>query len=183
NQLIDLAAQSRLLTQVRPNSLDDALQLHIDIDEEKANVLGLATADIDATLSSAWGGTFVNNFIDRDRVKRVYMQGDAPYRMAPEDLNRWYVRTSTGTMAPFSSFAKASWTLGPTSLIRYNGYPAIEIQGQVAPGVSSGTALAEMDKLFAMLPQGIGHELTGLSYQEQQSGAQAPALYALSILI
>ncbi len=183
DQLLALAAQNPKLAQVRPNSLDDAQQLHIDINQEKANALGLATADIDATLSSAWGGTFVNNFIDRDRVKRVYMQGDAPYRMAPEDLNRWYVRTSTGTMAPFSSFARASWTLGPSSLIRYNGYPAIEIQGQVAPGISSGTALAEMDKLFAKLPPGVGHELTGLSYQEQQSGAQAPALYGLSILI
>jgi multidrug efflux pump len=183
DQLLALAAQNPKLMQVRPNSLDDAQQLHIDINQEKANILGLETTDIDATLSSAWGGTFVNNFIDRDRVKRVYMQGDAPYRMAPEDLNRWYVRTSTGTMAPFSSFAKASWTLGPSSLIRYNGYPAIEIQGQVAPGVSSGTALAEMDKLFAKLPPGVGHELTGLSYQEQQSGAQAPALYGLSILI
>jgi multidrug efflux pump len=183
NQLIELAARSSLLTQVRPNSLDDAQQLHIDIDQEKANVLGLSSADINMTLSSAWGGTFVNNFIDRDRVKRVYMQGDAPYRMAPEDLNRWYVRTSTGTMAPFSSFAKASWTSGPTSLIRYNGYPAIEIQGQVAPGISSGAALVEMDKLFKNLPPSVGHELTGLSYQEQQAGAQAPALYGLSILI
>ena len=183
NMLLGLAAQNPILAQVRPNSLDDAQQLHINVDQEKANTLGVATADIDATLSSAWGGTFVNNFIDRDRVKRVYMQGDAPYRMAPEDLNRWYVRTATGTMAPFSSFAKANWTLGPTSLTRYNGFPAIEIQGQGAPGVSSGTALSEMDKLFKKLPQGIGYELTGLSYQEQQSGAQAPALYALSILI
>jgi multidrug efflux pump len=113
NLLLDLAAQNPVLSQVRPNSLDDAQQLHIDIDQEKASALGIATADIDATLSSAWGGTFVNNFIDRDRVKRVYMQGDAPYRMAPEDLNRWYVRTATGSMAPFSSFAKASWTWGP----------------------------------------------------------------------
>ena len=183
NMLLDLAAQDPVLAQVRPNSLDDAQQLHIDIDQEQANVLGIATADINSTLSSAWGGIFVNNFIDRDRVKRVYIQGDAPYRMAPEDLNRWYVRTSTGTMAPFSSFAKARWTLGPSSLIRYNGYPAIEIQGQGVSGVSSGTALAEMDKLFKKLPPGVGYELTGLSYQEQQSGAQAPALYGLSILI
>jgi multidrug efflux pump len=183
NMLLDLAAQNPVLAQVRPNSLDDAQQLHVNIDQEKASALGIATADIDATLSSAWGGTFVNNFIDRDRVKRVYMQGDAPYRMAPEDLNRWYVRTATGSMAPFSSFAKASWTLGPTSLTRYNGYPAIEIQGQSTPGVSSGMALSEMDKLFKKLPPGIAYELTGLSYQEQQSGAQAPALYGLSILI
>ena len=183
DKLLHLAAQDPMLVGVRPASLDDAQQLHIDIDQEKANALGVTTADIDATLSAAWGGTFINNFIDRDRVKRVYMQGDAPYRMAPEDLNRWYVRTSTGTMAPFSSFAKATWTLGPTSLPRYNGFPAIEIQGQGTQGVSSGTALTEMDKLFKQLPQGTGYELTGLSYQEQQSGAQAPALYGLSILI
>ncbi len=183
SMLVNLAARDPKLVGVRPASLDDAQQLHIDIDQEKANALGVSTSDIDSTLSAAWGGAFVNNFIDRDRVKRVYMQGDAPYRMAPEDLNRWYVRSSTGTMAPFSSFARANWTLGPTSLTRYNGFPAIEMQGQGASGVSSGTALAEMDKLFKQLPQGIGYELTGLSYQEQQSGAQAPALYALSILI
>jgi multidrug efflux pump len=183
NTLLALAARDPKLQAVRPASLDDTQQLHIAIDQEKANTLGASTADLNATLSAAWGGTFVNNFIDRDRVKRVYMQGDAPYRMAPDDLNRWYVRTSTGTMAPFSSFAKANWTLGPSSLTRYNGLPAIEIQGAGAQGVSSGTALAEMDKLFQKLPKGIGYELTGLSFQEQQAGAQAPALYALSILI
>jgi multidrug efflux pump len=183
NMLVSLAASNPKLVGVRPASLDDAQQLHIDIDQEKSNALGVSTSDIDSTLSAAWGGAFVNNFIDRDRVKRVYMQGDAPYRMAPEDLNRWYVRSGTGTMAPFSSFARASWTLGPTSLTRFNGFPAIEMQGQGASGVSSGTALAEMDKLFKQLPSGIGYELTGLSYQEQQSGAQAPALYALSIII
>ena len=158
NMLLGLAARDPLLSQVRPNSLDDTQQLHIDIDQEKANALGVSTADINATLSAAWGGTFVNNFIDRGRVKRVYMQGDAPYRMAPEDLDRWYVRSATGTMAPFSSFAHASWALGPATLARYNGLPSIEIQGQGAPGISSGTALAEMDKLFEQLPQGIGYE-------------------------
>ena len=183
NKLLALAARDPKLQSVRPASLDDAQQLHIDVNQEKANALGVSTSDINSTLSAAWGGSFVNNFIDRDRVKRVYMQGDAPYRMAPEDLNRWYVRSSSGSMAPFSSFARANWTLGPASLTRYNGLPSIEIQGQAAPGVSSGTALAEMDKLFKQLPPGIGYELTGLSYQEQQSGAQAPALYALSILI
>jgi multidrug efflux pump len=183
NKLLALAARDPKLQSVRPASLDDAQQLHIDVNQEKANALGISTSDINSTLSAAWGGSFVNNFIDRDRVKRVYMQGDAPYRMAPEDLNRWYVRGSSGSMAPFSSFARANWTLGPASLTRYNGLPSIEIQGQAAPGVSSGTALAEMDKLFKQLPPGIGYELTGLSYQEQQSGAQAPALYALSILI
>jgi multidrug efflux pump len=183
NMLLRLAARDPKLQSVRPASLDDAQQLHIDVNQEKANALGVSTTDINSTLSAAWGGSFVNNFIDRDRVKRVYMQGDASYRMAPEDLNRWYVRSNTGTMAPFSSFARASWTLGPASLTRYNGLPSIEIQGQGSLGVSSGTALAEMDKLFQQLPKGIGYELTGLSFQEQQSGAQAPALYALSILI
>jgi multidrug efflux pump len=183
NRLFVLAARDPKLVQVRPGSLDDAQQLHIEIDQERANALGVATSDINATLSAAWGGTFINNFIDRDRVKRVYIQGEAPYRMTPDDLSRWYVRSATGTMAPFSSFAHASWRTGPTSLTRYNGFPAFEIQGTGAPGVSSGTALAEMDKLFKQMPTGIGYELTGLSFQEQQSGAQAPALYALSILI
>jgi multidrug efflux pump len=183
NQLLRLAAGNQKLQSVRPASLDDAQQLHIDIDQQKANSLGVATTDINSTLSAAWGGTFINNFIDRARVKRVYMQGDAPYRMSPEDLNRWYVRGKTGTMAPFSSFARATWTLGPAALTRYNGFPSIEIQGQGAQGVSSGTALAEMDKLIKQLPSGISYELTGLSFQEQQSGAQAPALYGLSILI
>ena len=183
NMLLGMAAQNPMLAGVRPASLDDTQQLHINIDQEKANTLGIATTDIDSTLSSAWGSSFINNFIDHDRVKRVYMQGDAPYRMSPADLNRWYVRSKTGTMAPFSSFATANWTLGPATLNRYNGFPSIEIQGQGAPGISSGTAMAEMDKIFKKLPQGIDYELTGLSFQEQQSGAQAPALYALSILI
>jgi len=183
NQLLGMAMQDHLLAQVRPASLDDSQQLHIDIDQEKANALGISTATINATLSAAWGGSFVNNFIDRDRVKRVYMQGDASYRMAPNDLDRWYVRSGTGTMAPFSSFARASWAMGPLTLNHYNGFPSIEIQGQGVPGVSSGTALQEMDKIFKQLPQGISYERTGLSFQEQQSGAQAPALYALSILI
>ena len=183
NQLLALAARNPKLQSVRPASLDDTQQLHIDVDQQKANSFGIATADINSTLSAAWGGNFVNNFIDRARVKRVYIQGDAPYRMSPDDLGRWYVRGKSGTMTSFSSFSRASWVLGPASLTRYNGYPSIEIQGQGAPGISSGTALTEMDKLIKQLPAGIGYELTGLSFQEQQSGAQAPALYALSILI
>ena len=169
---------------MRPASLDDTQQLHINIDQEKANALGVATTDIDSTLSAAWGGAFVNNFIDRDRVKRVYMQGDAPYRMAPEDLNRWYVRSTTGTMAPFSSFATANWALGPatrspaTTACRRSKSRARARRASVP-----ARRWPEMDKLFKKLPQGIGYELTGLSFQEQQSGAQAPALYALSILI
>jgi multidrug efflux pump len=184
NQLLGLAAQDRgVLAQVFPNSLDDTPQLHINIDQEKANALGVATADANATLSAAWGGNFINNFIDRSRVKRVYMQGDAPFRMSPQDLDRWYVHTASGAMAPFSSFATANWTVGPTTLTRYNGFGSIDIQGVPATGVSTGTALKELDKLFQKLPAGVGYELTGLSYQEEASGAQAPALYSLSIFI
>jgi multidrug efflux pump len=183
NMLLGLTARDPVFQQVYPNSLDDTPQLHINIDQGKANALGVATADANATLSAAWGGNFVNNFIDRARVKRVYIQGDAPFRMVPQDLDRWYVRTATGTMAPFSSFATASWTVGPSTLTRYNGFPALDIQGVPAPGISTGTALAELNKLFEKLPQGVGYELTGLSFQEEASGSQAPALYALSIFI
>jgi multidrug efflux pump len=183
NQLLGLAARDPLLSQVRPNSLDDTPQLHVDIDQAKASTLGISLADINSTLSAAWGSTYINDFIDRGRVKRVYMQGDAPYRMTPQDLDRWYVKSVTGTMAPFSSFATSRWTIGPASLTRYNGLPAIELQGQGASGVSTGTAMAEMRKLAQQLPQGVGLETTGLSYQEEASGAQAPALYALSILV
>jgi multidrug efflux pump len=184
NILLGTAAQDHsILAQVFPNALDDTPQLHIDIDQAKANAMGVATADANATLSAAWGGNFINNFIDRARVKRVFMQGDAPFRMTPQDLDRWYVRTVNGSMAPFSSFASASWIVGPTTLNRYNGFGSIDIQGVPAQGVSTGTALKEMDRLIAKLPPGVGYELTGLSFQEQASGAQAPALYALSIFI
>ena len=183
NQLLGLAAQNPLLLGVRPNSLDDTPQLHVDIDQAKASALGISLADINATLSAAWGSSYINDFVDRGRVKRVYMQGDAPYRMTPQDLDRWYVRSANGTMAPFSSFATSRWTIGPASLTRYNGLPSIELQGQGAPGVSSGTALAEMRKLAQQLPKEVGIEATGLSYQEELSGSQAPALYALSILV
>jgi len=164
NQLLGLAARDPMLVGVRPNSLDDTPQLHVDIDQSKASALGVSLADVNSTLSAAWGSTFINDFIDRGRVKRVYMQGDAPYRMTPQDLDRWYVRSANGTMAPFSSFATSRWTIGPASLTRYNGL--------------------EMAKLFDQLHnKDIGYEPTGLSYQEEASGAQAPALYALSILV
>jgi len=183
NQLLGLAARDPLLAGVRPNSLDDTPQLHVDIDQAKASTLGISLADINSTLSAAWGSTYINDFIDRGRVKRVYMQGDAPYRMTPQDLDRWYVKSATGTMAPFSSFATSRWTIGPASLTRYNGLEAIELQGGGSSGVSTGTAMAEMRKLAQQLPAGVGLETTGLSYQEEASGAQAPALYALSILV
>jgi multidrug efflux pump len=183
NQLLGLAARDPLLMGVRPNSLDDTPQLHVDIDQAKASALGISLAAINSTLSAAWGSTYINDFIDRGRVKRVYMQGDAPYRMTPQNLDQWYVRNTSGTMAPFSSFATSRWTTGPASLTRYNGLPAIELQGQGAPGISTGTALAEMRKLAQQLPKDVAIETTGLSYQEEASGAQAPALYALSILV
>jgi multidrug efflux pump len=183
NQLLGLAARDPLLAGVRPNSLDDTPQLHIQIDQAKASALGVSLADVNSTLSAAWGSTFINDFVDRSRVKRVYMQADAPYRMTPQDLDRWYVRSTNGSMAPFSSFATSSWTVGPASLTRYNGLPSIELQGAGAQGVSSGTATKEMAKLFQQLPKDAGYELTGLSFEEEASGAQAPALYGLSILV
>jgi len=184
NMLLGMAAQDHsVFQQVFPNGLDDTPQLHINIDQAKANALGVSLADANATLSTAWGGAFVNNFIDRSRVKRVYLQGDAPFRMTPQDLDRWYVRTNTSTMAPFSSFATSDWTIGPSSLTRYNGFGSIDIQGSPANGVSTGTALKEIGNMVQKLPPGIGYEVTGLSFQEEASGAQAPALYGLSIFI
>jgi multidrug efflux pump len=183
NQLLGLAAKDPHLSGVRPNGLDDTPQLHVDIDQTKASALGLSLSDVNNTLSAAWGGTFINDFVDRGRVKQVYMQADAPYRMTPEDLNDWYVRNSTGQMAPFSSFASYHWTLGPAKLERFNGVGSLEIQGGPAPGESSGTAMAEIEKLFKQLPAGVGLEWTGLSYQERQAGSQTFALYGISILV
>ncbi len=183
NQLLGMAAQNPNLAGVRPNSLDDTPQLHIQIDQAKASAQGVSLADVNSTLSAAWGSSFINDFVDRGRVKRVYMQADAPYRMTPDDLNRWYVRSSNGGMSPFSSFSSATWTVGPATLSRYNGLPAIELNGQPAPGVSSGTAIKEMGKLFEKLGPDVGYELTGLSFEEDASGAQTPILYSLSILV
>ena len=183
NQLLGMASKDRILSQVRPNGQEDTPQLHVDIDQARAGAIGLAQSDVNATLSAAWGGTYINDFIDRGRVKRVFMQGDAPFRMAPDDLSKWFVRSSTGSMAPFSAFSSSTWTFGPAALDRYNGYPALEIQGQAAPGQSSGAAMKEMETLMAKLPPGVGYEWTGLSYQERLSGSEAPLLYALSILV
>jgi hydrophobe/amphiphile efflux-1 (HAE1) family protein len=182
-QLLGMAAQNHLLFGVRPNGQEDAPQLHVAIDLARAGALGLAQSDISDTLSTAWGSSYINQFNDRGRVKQVYMQGDAPFRMKPEDLNRWYVRTSSGTMTPFSAFSTTDWTMGPTRLERYNGQPSLEILGQSAPGISSGAAMTIMEKLASQLPKGIGFEWTGLSYQEQLSGSQGPQLYALAILV
>jgi len=183
SQFLMLAAADKQLAGVRPNGLDDTAQLHITIDQEKATTLGLSIADINNTLNAAWGGLFVNDFVDRDRVKQVYIEADAPYRMVPEDLYRWYVRTSSGEMTPFSSFATFNWTLGPAKLERFNGIGSLEFQGSPAPGQSSGAAMDEVQKLFQKLPKGIGLEWTGLSYQERQAGSQTYALYGISVLV
>jgi len=183
NQLLGMAAKDPMLTRVRPNGMEDTPEYNISIDYEKAMALGLSVSDINSTLSIAWGSKYVNDFIDRGRVKTVYVQSDAPYRMQPEHLNLWYVKNTTDQMVPFSAFAKGNWSYGSPSLQRYNGSSAVEIVGESATGYSSGQAMTEMAKLISQLPAGIGFEWTGLSYQEQVSGSQAPALYAISLLV
>ena len=183
NQFLGMAAQSRLLAQVRPNGQEDTPQLRIEVDHAKAGALGLATADINQTLSVAWGGQTIDDFIDRGRVKRVVVQADAPYRMLPEDLLRWSVRNARGEMVPFSAFATWRWDWGSPRLERYNGVPAMNINGQAAPGVSSGDAMAEVERLAAQLPAGVTMEWTGVSFQERAAGAQTPLLYTLSVLV
>ncbi len=182
NEFIDAAGGSALLANVRANGQDDTPQLRIDVDIDKATALGLSIAEVNATLTTAWGGSYVDDFIDRGRVKRVYMQADAPYRMVPEDLARWSVRNAEGGMVPFSAFASTRWAYGSPRLERYNGVSAMEIQGEAAAGVSSGEAMIEVERLVAQLPQGFGMEWTALSYQERQAGAQTPLLYTLSLL-
>ncbi|AZO29863.1 efflux RND transporter permease subunit [Mesorhizobium sp. M1B.F.Ca.ET.045.04.1.1] len=183
NQLLGLAAQSKLLANTRPNGQEDQPQFSVDIDQEKASALGIGLADINNTLSTAWGSDYVNDFIDRGRVKPVYLQSDPDFRMQPEDLDKWQVRNSGGAMVPFSAFASSHWTYGSPRLERYNGSAAVEIQGAAAAGVSSGAAMDEIDKLVAQLPAGYAHEWTGLSHQEKLSGNQAMALYAISALV
>jgi multidrug efflux pump len=172
-----------MMVNVRHNGQPDAPQFRLDLDIEKAGALGLAIGDINATLQAAWGGQYIDDFIDRGRVKRVYVQADAPFRMVPEDFRLWSVRNNQGEMVPFSAFASSYWDYGSPRLERYNGIPAMQMNGEAAPGVSSGDAMAEVQKLVAELPAGFGLEWTGLSYQERQAGAQTPLLYTLSILI
>ena len=183
NQFLGMAAQSKLLANVRPNGQEDTPQFRIQVDVAKAAALGLSQAEINNTLQVAWGGQYIDDFMDRGRVKRVMIQADAPFRMAPEDFNKWSVRNSRGEMVPFSAFAKTSWDYGSPRLERYNGVPAMNINGQAAPGVSSGDAMAEVERLVSQLPSGIGLEWTGTSYQERQAGAQTPLLYTLSLLV
>ncbi|MEZ5485675.1 MAG: efflux RND transporter permease subunit [Lysobacteraceae bacterium] len=183
NQLLGAAAQSKLLTGVRPNGQEDTPQFRLDIDTEKASALGVAVSEINSTLSLAWGGRYVDDFVDRNRVKRVYVQADAPFRMTPDDFKLWYVRNGSGKMVPFSSFASSHWDYGSPRLERYNGVPAVNITGQAAPGVSSGDAMTEIERIAADLPEGFGIEWSGTSYQERVANAQTPMLYALSVLI
>ena len=183
NQFLGMAAQDKRLVGVRPNGQEDMAELKLDIDHAKAGALGVSVSDINDTLSTAWGGSYVNDFLDRGRIKKVYLQGDAPARMTQEDLDKWYVRNKAGEMVPFSAFAKASWAYGSPRLERFNGQPSMEILGQAAPGLSSGEAMAAAEELVAKLPPGIGHDWSGTSYEERRSGSQAPALYALSLLV
>lgn len=183
NQLLGLAAQDKRLVGVRPNGLNDEPQYSVVLDREKANALGVTTADINATLSTAWGSSYVDDFLDRGRVKRVYIQGDTQSRMAPEDFGTWYVRNKLNQMVPFTAFAHGQWTYGSPKLERYNGVSSVEILGSPAPGLSTGDALAAMQELAAQLPPGIGFSWTGLSYEERQSGSQAGPLYAISLTV
>ncbi|MFM5008877.1 efflux RND transporter permease subunit [Aeromonas veronii] len=183
NQLLGMAAQDPTLVRVRPNGMEDTPQLDINIDYEKALAQGLSIADINNTLATAWGSSYVNDFVDRGRIKKVYMQADAPFRMNPEDLKLWYVRNSAGQMVPFSAFASTEWSFGSPRLERYNGVPAMEIVGEAAPGKSTGDAMAAIEQMVKQLPEGVGIEWTGLSFQERQAGSQAPALYVISLLV
>ncbi|KGO98312.1 efflux RND transporter permease subunit [Novilysobacter defluvii] len=183
NQLLGMAAQSELLANVRPNGQEDTPQFRVNVDVERAAALGLSMDAINTTLATAWGGRYIDDFIDRGRVKRVYVQADAPFRMSPEDFNLWSVKNAQGEMVPFSAFATTSWDYGSPRLERYNGVPAMEIQGEAAPGVASGDAMEEIERLVAQLPTGIGMEWTAMSYQERQAGSQTPMLYTLSLLV
>ncbi|AUX92679.1 multidrug efflux RND transporter permease subunit AcrB [Mixta gaviniae] len=184
NQLLGMVAQHPdTVVGVRPNGLEDTPQYKLTVDQEKAQALGVSISDINTTLGAAWGGSYVNDFIDRGRVKKVYVMGKADSRMLPDDINKWYVRASNGDMVPFSAFSTARWQYGSPRLERYNGLPSMEILGQAAPGRSSGDAMALMEQLASQLPQGIGYDWTGMSYQERLSGNQAPALYAISLIV
>ena len=187
NAILGMAAQDKRLAGVRPNGQEDTPQYQISIDQAQAGAMGVSIADINTTMSMAWGGSYINDFVDRGRVKKVYVQGEANTRMMPEDLNKWYVRNSTGTMVPFSAFATGEWTYGSPRLERYNGVSSVNIQGTPAPGVSSGDAMLAMEEIIGKLPsmglQGFDYEWTGLSLEERDSGNQTAPLLVLSMLI
>ena len=183
NMMLGMAAQDSRLTNVRPNGMSDVPQYKLDIDQEKASALGVSISDITNTLGIAWGSSYVNDFVDDGRIKKVYMQGDAPYRMLPEDVERWYVRNDNKDMVPFSSFVSGAWEYGSPRLERHNGRSSMEIQGAPASGVSSGVAMAAIEEMAQKLPAGIGIEWTGISYEERLAGSQTTMLYAVSLLI
>ncbi|WP_131025700.1 efflux RND transporter permease subunit [Klebsiella variicola] len=184
NQLLGMVKQHPdQLVRVRPNGLEDTPQFKLDVDQEKAQALGVSLSDINETISAALGGYYVNDFIDRGRVKKVYVQADAHFRMLPSDINNMYVRSANGEMVPFSAFATSRWIYGSPRLERYNGLPSMEILGEASPGKSTGEAMALMEQLASKLPSGIGYDWTGMSYQERLSGNQAPALYAISLIV
>jgi len=183
NQLLFMASKDKLLANVRPNGQEDAPQFRLDLDSQKAASLGLSMSDVDETLSVAWGGRYIDDFIDRGRVKHVIVQADAPFRMVPDDFNRWYVRNTAGNMVSVASFANSHWTYGSPRLERYNGAAAVDINGEAAPGISSGVAMKEIEKLVTQLPPGFSLDWTGESYQERAAGAQTPILYTLSLIV
>ncbi|ECX9917343.1 efflux RND transporter permease subunit [Salmonella enterica] len=184
NQLLGMVAKHPdLLVRVRLNGLEDTPQFKLDVDQEKAQALGVSLSDINETISAALGGYYVNDFIDRGRVKKVYVQADAQFRMLPGDINNLYVRSANGEMVPFSTFSSARWIYGSPRLERYNGMPSMELLGEAAPGRSTGEAMSLMENLASQLPNGIGYDWTGMSYQERLSGNQAPALYAISLIV
>lgn len=183
NQFLGMASKDKRLVGVRPNGMDDTPEYSLDIDHAKAGALGVTVADINDTLSTAWGSSYVNDFLDRGRVKKVYLQGEANARMSPADLDKWYVRNNQGQMVPFSAFASSHWTYGSPRLERYNGQPSVELLGQAAPGYSSGEAMKAVEEIMAKLPPGFGFQWSAASYEEASSGSQAPALFALSLLV
>ena len=183
NQLLGAAARDPGLANVRPNGMEDVSEYRVDVDWGRAGVMGLPIASIDSTISAAFGGTYVNNFVQGGRVKHVFVQADAPFRMLPKDLDKLYVRNAAGGMAPFASFASTRWTTGSPRLERYNGFSSAEIWGEPAPGRSSGDAMRDVENAVSKLPQGFGYDWTALSYQERMASSQAPLLYAFSVLV
>ncbi len=183
NMLLGMASQNPKLVGVRPNGQEDTPQYKVTINQEQAGAMGVPLAEINSVLATGWGGSYVNDFIDRGRVKRVYMQGQAEARSAPEDLNKWFVRGKTGQMVPFSAFATGEWTYGAPKLDRYNGLSSMNIQGAAAPGISSGAAMQEIEAIIKKLPAGVDFEWSGLSLEEKNSSGQTPLLYSLSLLV
>ena len=183
NQLLGMAAQNKQVTGVRPNGQEDAPQLKVNINQEQAAAYGLSMPDINGVISTAWGSSYVNDFVDRGRIKRVFIQGEPNSRTNPQDIGKWYVRNNSGNMISFDAFANSEWQSGSPRLTRYNSLPSMNIQGSAAPGLSTGEAMTAMQDMIAKLPEGITYEWTGMSLEEQKSGAQAPMLYAVSILV